>query len=204
MRDEGAGGVRAQTNGDAVCKSFLCAGDHALHDDVAVEFANLAHVRDLGGEVGARNCGRYRADLHGARFLKQPYHVLVGVCAVLNGIYTVFKRSTQSGGAFNMRRHLVAEPVRLVAAGTNKLRRHLEYPRLTLYLCVEDAAGYHYLYKVGLVFGDLADISDAVVLGFRFVSQQPCHMPLGHGDRHVRNEHPRPDALALVYIVADA
>ena len=204
MRDKGAGGVGTESDRHSGSQCFFRTAYHALHDDIAVKFRHFRHVRDLGREVCTGNCRRNCAYLSRSRFLEQLYHILIGICAVLDGINSVFKCGTKSGGTFDVGGNLVAESVCLVAAGTDKLRRHFQHSRLTPDLCVQHTAGHHYFNKVGLIFRNFADIFYAILGSFRLIGKQSRHMPPGNGYRHIGYEHSRTDALTFIYIVADA
>ena len=128
--------------------------------------------------------------------------MLVRLCAVLYGVNAVFERDAHALRTLHMRGDLVAQPVRLVTRGLDVLGRHLQRARLALHGRVQHAAGYHQLYKIWLAGSNLRDKIFRLLGAVRLIRKRACHMPAGHGDRHVRREDARADVLPGLYPVA--
>ena len=202
--DERAAGVGSEPDGNPVCKALLGAVDDALKDDRAVVLLDLSRVGDgtVKQRVGQGRRDRC-AEKRGAR-LEQADHLVIRLCAVLDGVNAVFKRDAHALGALDVGGDHKPALVRLVASCLDIFGRHFQHARLALDFCVQHAAGYHELDQIRLIFCDLRDEISRLFRALGDISERASHVPVRDGDRHISREYSRTDRLPGVYIVADA
>ena len=129
--------------------------------------------------------------------------VFADVCAVLDRVNAAFECNGYAERTFNVRRNLETEFVRLVAARFYDFGGHTQHAGFAFFFGVQNAARDHKFDKVGFGFCNFANIASSVFRVFRFVCQNPCHMPVFDGYRHVRGNHSRRFQLALFAVVAN-
>ena len=203
MRNEGTGGIRAQPHGNTVFQRRFRAGDDSLKDDVSVILHHLRRAREGTIEFSQRHRGGNGTDIRGVLLLEQPKELRVGRSPVLDRIHAVFQRRAHSFGTFRMRGDPIPRRVRFLAACPDIFGRHFQYAGLPFHFCVQNAARHHQFNPIRPICADRAHKRATFRLAVRGVRHRTRHMAVGNGNRHVGNQHPRPDNFSRRDTVAD-
>ena len=204
VSDERAAGIGSESDGDTVCKALLGAVDYALKDYLAVELRKLSGVAygAIKQRIGKRRRkGRYERRV--LLFEERDYFV-IRLCAMLDGVDAVFKRNAHALGTLDMGGDYKSALVRLVASRLDILGGHLQHAGLALDLCIKHAAGYHELYQIRLILGNLRDEVSRLLCALGDIGKRTRHVSVRDGDSHVSREYSRTDGFSGVYIIADA
>ena len=152
-------------------------------------------IRQRRGDGGAEEC---------APLAEQLDYMLVGLCAVLDGVDTVLKGDAHALGGFDMGGDGVARFVSLVADRLDHLGRHFKLAGDAFFFGVEHAAGYHQLNDIDLLLLRLFKAGESLVNIVSSYRNGARHVAAGHGDALICGEDTGAVLAPRRYLVSEA
>ena len=127
--------------------------------------------------------------------------MLIQLCAVLYGIHPIFQRYSYTLRGFHMGCYLIALCMGFVADSLYHFRRHLQFPRDTLFPGIQNPSGNHQLYQIHLLFLGCLYLCQCFLHICRCHSHRACHMSSRHGNSLICRQNPRAFTFSLQYLI---
>ena len=180
LGDPRAADVVAEHDGNVVGKRGLRAVDDALKDDRAVVLLDLSRIREGAVKQGIWKSRRDSGAEECPAFLEKSDHVIVHFSAVFDGINSVFQSNADTFGRFDVCGNHVSVCMSLVADCAHHVRRHLQFSRDSLFLCIKHSTGDHELDYVNLFFLTFVQVGKGFIYVCSSDSYRSRHMSPGN------------------------